>query len=128
VCDSVVALMGDGRLAALPGGVEEYLARRAAGEARLPDDRRSATGVTPAARPPAGASAADVRAARKEVTRLERRLERLAAEEADLHAQLAAAATDYERVAALDARLRELLARKEQAETDWLAAAEVAES
>src|SRR6185503_350706 len=35
VCDSVVALMGDGSLAALPGGVEEYLARRAAGEAQL---------------------------------------------------------------------------------------------
>ncbi|HJX44181.1 MAG TPA: ABC-F family ATP-binding cassette domain-containing protein, partial [Geodermatophilus sp.] len=36
VCDSVVALMGDGSLAALPGGVEEYLRRRAAGEAALP--------------------------------------------------------------------------------------------
>src|SRR3712207_8090349 len=39
VCDSVVALMGDGSLAALPGGVEEYLARRAAGEAALPSAR-----------------------------------------------------------------------------------------
>src|SRR3954465_9813137 len=31
VCDSVVALLGDGSLAALPGGGEEYLARRAGG-------------------------------------------------------------------------------------------------
>ncbi len=30
VCDTVVALLGDGSLAALPGGVDEYLARRRA--------------------------------------------------------------------------------------------------
>ena len=30
VCDSVVALLGDGSLAALPGGVDDYLARRRA--------------------------------------------------------------------------------------------------
>src|SRR3712207_1590576 len=35
VCDSVIALMGDGSVAALPGGVDEYLARRRAGEAQL---------------------------------------------------------------------------------------------
>ncbi|PRY48218.1 ATP-binding cassette subfamily F protein uup [Geodermatophilus tzadiensis] len=125
VCDSVVALMGDGSLAALPGGVEEYLARRAAGEAALPS---AAAGPAPAAAPaPAGPSAAEVRAARKEAARLERRLERLGAEEERLHADLAAAATDHARVLELDGRLRELLAEKEQVETDWLAAAELAE-
>ncbi|MGY1694795.1 ABC-F family ATP-binding cassette domain-containing protein [Geodermatophilus sp. SYSU D00814] len=125
VCDSVVALMGDGSLAALPGGVEEYLARRAAGEAALPS---SAGGPAPAAAPaPAGPSAAEVRAARKEAARLERRLERLSSDEERLHADLAAAATDHARVMELDARLRDLLAEKEQVETDWLAAAELAE-
>ncbi|MBM7807079.1 ATP-binding cassette subfamily F protein uup [Geodermatophilus bullaregiensis] len=126
VCDSVVALMGDGSLAALPGGVEEYLARRAAGEAVLPS---SGGGLTPAAAAPvaAGPSAAEVRAARKEAARLERRLERLGTEEERLHADLAAAATDHARVLELDGRLRELLAEKEQVETDWLAAAELAE-
>ncbi len=125
VCDSVVALMGDGSLAALPGGVEEYLQRRAAGEAPLSS---AAAGPAPAATPvPAGPSAAEVRAARKEAARLERRLEKLTADEERLHADLAAAATDHTRVLALDARLRELLAEKEQVETDWLAAAELAE-
>ncbi|MGY1672541.1 ABC-F family ATP-binding cassette domain-containing protein [Geodermatophilus sp. SYSU D00710] len=125
VCDSVVALMGDGSLAALPGGVEEYLARRAAGEAALPS---ATAGPAPAAAPaPAGPSAAEVRAARKEAARLERRLERLGAEEERLHADLAAAATDHARVLELDARLRALHAEKEQVETDWLAAAELAE-
>src|SRR4051812_11101620 len=128
VCDSVVALMGDGSLAALPGGVEEYLARRAAGEAQLrPADGAGAGPAPGAAAATAGPSAAEVRSARKEAARLERRLERLSAEEEKLHADLAAAATDHARVLALDARLRELLAEKDRVETDWLAAAEVAE-
>ncbi|MGY1727188.1 ABC-F family ATP-binding cassette domain-containing protein [Geodermatophilus sp. SYSU D01062] len=129
VCDSVVALMGDGSLAALPGGVEEYLARRAAGEAALPS---AGSGLAPAggaaqAPAPAGPSAAEVRAARKEAARLERRLEKLGAEEERLHAELAAAATDHARVMELDGRLRTLVAEKDQVETDWLAAAELAE-
>ncbi|GAB3198740.1 ABC-F family ATP-binding cassette domain-containing protein [Geodermatophilus arenarius] len=129
VCDSVVALMGDGSLAALPGGVEEYLARRAAGEAALPS---AGSGLAPAggaapAPAPAGPSAAEVRAARKEAARLERRLEKLGAEEERLHAELAAAATDHARVVELDGRLRTLLAEKDRVETDWLAAAELAE-
>jgi ATP-binding cassette subfamily F protein uup len=128
VCDSVVALMGDGTLAALPGGVEEYLARRAAGEAQLsPEAGRAVAAAVPAGPVPAGPSAGEVRAARKEVARLERRLEKLTVEEERLHAELAEAATDYQKVAALDARLRDLLAEKEQVETDWLAAAEIVE-
>jgi ATP-binding cassette subfamily F protein uup len=125
VCDSVVALMGDGSLAALPGGVEEYLARRAAGEAALPS--AAAATPSPAASAAPARSAGEVRAARKEAARLERRLEKLAAEEEDLHGRLAAAATDHARVLELDERLRAVLAEKEQVETDWLAAAEVAE-
>jgi ABC transport system ATP-binding/permease protein len=127
VCDSVVALLGDGSLAALPGGVEEYLARRAAGEAQLP----SAGGRTPEPAPVSPAvptrSAGEVRTARKEAARLERRLEKLTAEEERLHGELAAAATDHARVLELDERLRAVLAQKEQAELDWLEAAEVAE-
>jgi ATP-binding cassette subfamily F protein uup len=124
VCDSVVALMGDGSLAALPGGVEEYLARRAAGEAQLPGAPARAAAPSGSS---AGPSAAEVRTARKEAARLERRLEKLTAEEERLHAELAEAATDYARVADLDARLKQLLAEKDQVETEWLAAAEIAE-
>jgi ATP-binding cassette subfamily F protein uup len=125
VCDSVVALMGDGSVAALPGGVEEYLARRSAGEAQL----SGGTGPTTlAAGPPASQrSAGDARAARKEAARLERRLEKLTAAEERLHGALAAAATDYARAAELDTELKAVLAEKDRVETDWLAAAEIAE-
>jgi ATP-binding cassette subfamily F protein uup len=120
--------MGDGSLAALPGGVEEYLARRAAGEAALP----SAGPVAPPGSPAlplhvSARSAAEVRAARKEAGRLERRMLKLDADEKVLHQQLAAAAADYAKAAELDAQLRALRAEKDQIEAEWLAAAEVAE-
>lgn len=57
---------------------------------------------------------------------MERRLAKIADEEKRLHDEMAADPTDYEGVAALDARLRELLAEKEELEMAWLEAAEVA--
>src|SRR5206468_2635652 len=92
------------------GGVEEYLQRRAAGAARAEsaaaDERRERRG--------------DTRAARKELIRLERRVDTLQKREAKLHADLAAAATDYSRVAELDAELRAVVAEREAAEEAWL--------
>ena len=69
-----------------------------------------------------------MRAARKEVTRLERQLAKLGDRETHLHEQLAAAAADHNRVLTLDADLRALVAERARIEERWLAAAEVAES
>jgi ABC-type multidrug transport system ATPase subunit len=130
VCDSAVALLGDGRLRDLPGGVEQYLElRRAATTSAGPVERAPASvsrrpdrpvddGGTPAP------SAADVRSARKEIGRIERRLERIVAEETRLHDELAAHATDHVRVADLDTRLRALVAERDDLEERWLTLAE----
>ncbi|WP_433268276.1 ABC-F family ATP-binding cassette domain-containing protein [Actinosynnema sp. CS-041913] len=118
VCDQVVALFGDGGLTDLPGGIEEYLRRR--------DRQREAVAPTPA-KAPAPSNAADQRAARKELARLERKLEALHKKEARLHAALAEASTDPERLMALDAELRAVLAEAEDVEAQWLDAAELAE-
>jgi ATP-binding cassette subfamily F protein uup len=128
VCDKVVALLGDGTLAELPGGVEEYLARRAAGGAPLTTAAGAETRAvgSPSTSAPA-VSAADARAAKKEAARLERRMLKLDADEKKLHEQLAAAATDYAKAAELDARLRTVHAEKEQVEEEWLVASELAE-
>jgi ATP-binding cassette subfamily F protein uup len=109
VCDSTVALLGDGSLAALPGGVDEYLARR-----------RSAAAAPTAASENPPPRKADPRAARRELTRLERQIATLEKREAALHSELAEHATDYERVAALDADLRRVVAQRETAEHAWL--------
>jgi ATP-binding cassette subfamily F protein uup len=116
-CDSVVALLGDGTLAALPGGVEDYLARRRAA-------REAEAGPGGAARRALGDTRADARAARRELVRLERRIATLEREEARLHEQLATHATDHERVLELDTRLREVAAEKDGAESAWLELAE----
>src|SRR5215212_1652906 len=127
VCDKVVALLGDGSLAELPGGVDEYLSRRAAGGAPLTTAAGAETRPVGTPAPSAGVSAAEARAAKKEASRLERRMLKLDADEKKLHAQLAEAAADYAKAAALDAQLKAVHAEKEQVENDWLAATEIAE-
>lgn len=123
VCDRQVALLGDGRVRDLPGGVEEYLRLREA----VPVAGGSASpAASPSAAAPAGPSSAQVRAARKEVARLERAVDRLTRREGELHAEMAEAATDHTRVLALDAELRSVVAEREAAEEAWLEAAEVA--
>ncbi|WP_373365915.1 hypothetical protein [Streptomyces fradiae] len=66
------------------------------------------------------ASAADARAAKKELQRIERQLEKIAGRESTLHDHIAQNATDFAKVAKLDAELRELAAEREDLETRWL--------
>ncbi len=122
VCDTQVALLGDGKIRDLPGGVEEYLSLRAAMEPG---------GSAPVARTQAQAattevSAADARASRKELARLERQISKLTDREQKLHAQMAAKATDHTAIQSLDAELRALVSERESLEEEWLEAAEAA--
>jgi predicted nucleic acid-binding Zn-ribbon protein len=71
-----------------------------------------------------GATAAEVRAAKKELTRVERRLQKLEQREARLHEELATHATDYEKVSALDAELRAVQEERGRTEEEWLTLAE----
>ncbi len=130
-CDTVWALLGDGSLRMLPRGVEEYLERRAAAT-RAGATRPSAPAAggapgRPGGAPgPAGPSPAELREARKTLARVERQLARVQQQEDQLHAELAAAATDHEQLLRLDRRLREVVAAREALEEEWLVAAEVA--
>ncbi|MGE5291779.1 MAG: ABC-F family ATP-binding cassette domain-containing protein [Micromonosporaceae bacterium] len=127
VTDHVLALPGDGRLAFLGGGVDEYLASL---RSARPDARPAARpGARPAARPdtpatPSGSRAARTREARKELQRLERRLERLSAQEAELAASLSAHATDYEKLMEVGGQLRSVQEEKSELEERWLVLAE----
>jgi ATP-binding cassette subfamily F protein uup len=115
VTDHVVALI-DGALPYLPGGVEEYLDRI---------DRQRSPAARPAAAPGSPASAAArQRAARKELDRLERQLDRVSGQEAELTAALAENASDYARLIELAAQLRAVQEQKAGLEDRWLAVAE----
>jgi ATP-binding cassette subfamily F protein uup len=119
VCDTLWAVLGDGSIRHLPGGVDDYLALRRTASAAEPSGSEWAP-----QRPPRPAGAA--RDARRDLARIERRLERLARDEQTLHDEMAAHPTDYERVTALDARLRALAAERAELEDAWLVAAEAA--
>ena len=121
VTDQQYALF-DGRLRHLPRGVEEYLQLRAAQRSRTVPDAAPATQRTAAPSAQAAAlSGAELRAAQKELSAIERRLEKLAAQVGSLHEQLAAHdQSDYEGLAALSARLRELEDEVAGSEERWL--------
>ncbi len=138
--DRQVALLGDGSLQDLPGGVEQYLQLRADLLAR--GQGASATeGVDPAAgrgapaqsadarraETPAGPSPAQVREARKTLARLERALTRIAEREARVHEEMVASATDAGAMIRLSAELDAVHAEREDLEAQWLATAEVME-
>ena len=116
VTEHVVALLGDGGLSFLGGGVDEYLDRvrtARAGSSGGPQPVRAAP-VAPRS------SAAEERTARKELQRLERQLDRLAVRETELTEALAANATDYEKLTSLGAELRAVQKEKSDLEDRWL--------
>jgi len=125
VTDHVVALLGDGMLSFLGGGIEEYLERRAALE-RAPRGGSGAAGVAPSADRVPGLAGAQ-RSARKELQRLERQIDRLTNREKELTQLLAANASDYERLVELGGQLRAVQAERAGLEEEWLRVAEEGE-
>ena len=123
VTEHVVALLGDGGLSFLGGGVDEYLDRVRTARAG------SSGGPQPVRAAPAAprSSAAEERTARKELQRLERQLDRLAVRETELTEALAANATDYEKLTSLGAELRAVQKEKSDLEDRWLTVAALLE-
>jgi len=116
-CDVVYALLGDGRCVLLPGGVDEYLEKRASSS-------------TPAAATTAKTSttaSASQRQARKDLARVESQLAKAETEIQRIHALLDANAADYPKLVALGADLEQALARRDELEAQWLELAEASE-
>jgi ABC transport system ATP-binding/permease protein len=113
VTDHVMALPGDGSLRLLPGGVDEFIANVGRSVPRSPAS--SPVGVTPTV-----SDSAAARAARKELARLDRQIERLSGREVALGEQMATHATDYEKLTALGAELRSIQGDKTALEERWL--------
>jgi ATP-binding cassette subfamily F protein uup len=144
VTDHVVALLGDLKISFLAGGVDEYLNRRRQRPVRSstvapstfkPSALKPST-LKPSTLKPSTDAAATVassavasssptadRVARKELQRLERQIERLTSREAQLSTELAANATDYEKLTALGADLRAVQVEKADLEDRWLTVA-----
>ncbi|GII93283.1 ABC-F family ATP-binding cassette domain-containing protein [Sinosporangium siamense] len=124
VADRCVALLGDGKLSFLPGGVDEYLERRSQGTAvsargGAPDTTAKDTPPKDTAPTPA-MSAKEERELRKEMSRLERQLDKVSERESSIHTKMSETGSDYTKLAALDAELKQLAADKDTIEADWM--------
>ncbi|MEU9846128.1 ABC-F family ATP-binding cassette domain-containing protein [Streptomyces sp. NPDC047985] len=123
--DRVMALLGDRTMRMLPRGIDEYLERRrrmeeAATPSAAPEQAKQQAAPTTTLSPQAA------RAAKKELQKVERQLDKVSTRETALHAQIAEHATDFEKVAKLDAELRELVTERDELEMRWLELAEEA--
>ncbi|GGG16907.1 putative ABC transporter, ATP-binding protein [Rhodococcoides trifolii] len=120
VCDSTWALFGDGKLTNLPGGIEDYLRRRAKIAATETPGSPSSSGTSS----PSAKGGADERAARKELSKLEKSLVKLDDREKQLHAALAEASSDAARLQTLGKELEQVVADKSTTEERWMELAE----
>ena len=110
VCDRFVGLLGDKKVRDLPRGVDEYLELRAKALDSIPQlqkDKKSS-------------NAAEQRQLKKDLTRLDRQLEKCASQIKDLEAQQDAAAFDPEKLITIESGLRDLRAEKSKLEEEWL--------
>ncbi|RPK41392.1 ABC-F family ATP-binding cassette domain-containing protein [Streptomyces sp. ADI93-02] len=121
--DKVMALLGDHALRMLPRGIDEYIERRQRME-EMATPASAAGSSAPKAAPAETVSPQAARAAKKELQKVERQLDKMSTRETALHAQIADNATDFEKVATLDAELRELVAERDVLEMRWLELAE----
>ena len=140
VTDMQYALLGDGHLRHLPGGVDEYLRLRKhslgsvkSGDGRLPAGLNSSAGNSANAGSasaktttalPAGSAAR--RDAEKNLARIERTLEKITSDEAALHLKMATHdQSDFDGLAKLVAQQQEFNDKRETLELEWLEISEL---
>lgn len=134
IADNTYALFGDGKLTNLPGGIDEYLRRRAALDAQESTGVLNLGAAGGAGGGNKAASAAAAPAAQKrlssqeerELTKrmngLERKISKLDELAAKLNEQMAAAAEkmDTGELTRLDGELKAVAAEREELEMEWL--------
>lgn len=126
VTDQQYAIL-DGRLRHVPGGVADYLSLRHRVDGAEPRAEARAPVADPDDEPDAGSrlSGAQERAARKEASSIERRLDRLSQQVAQLHDVMAAHdPSDYSGLAELTATLRDLERESAALEQRWFEVSE----
>jgi len=110
VCDRFVGLLGDKKVRDLPRGVDEYLEQRAKDIDSTPQMQKEKK----------TSGAAEQRQLKKDLTRLDRQLEKCASQIKDLEAQQEAAAFDPEQLVRIESELSNLRSEKSKLEEEWL--------
>lgn len=131
VTDHQLALLGDGHLRDLPGGVEQYLELRRQQLTAAPGAARTTSPTAESKNAPSqgeqgSLSGAQRHAAAKNLARLERQLDKVSAQIAKLHAEMEVASADPGRVndlIELGKQLSQAQERQADIELEWLEAA-----
>ncbi len=132
VTDRQMALLGDGKIRDLPGGVDQYLQLREAALSGKPASSGPAaagggtggTGGTGGAQAKTGPSEAEKREARKGLGRIERQLGKLTAQEEKLNVQMEANVGNHELLTGLNRKLQGLATDREALEEEWMRASD----
>ena len=111
VCDTFVGLTGDKSLRDLPRGIEEYLELRRGSQINKPKAEIKKV-----------ATILEQKAAKKELARIEKQLERRVARISEIEAELTETGNDYEKLATLTNELDSLKAEHAELEEQWLEA------
>ncbi|NMR28256.1 ABC-F family ATP-binding cassette domain-containing protein [Crystallibacter degradans] len=149
VTDHQMALLGDGRIRGLPGGVDQYLELReaalAAGDGKVGPSSSAGSAPTAGSAGENGAaqhrsggpapspahSEAEKRQAKKDLNRIERQLTKLTQQADKVKEQMTNAGSkadaDFEQLAELNKKLQEISTEQEELEMEWLEASEVLE-
>lgn len=132
VTDQQYALLGDGSLRHLPGGVDQYLELRKHSLSATKGSNANAQlatksqGGNEVPAPVTRLSGAVLRDAEKNLARIERALEKLSIEEAKLHELMATHDQgDYAGLAEMASKQAEYNAKRDQLELDWLETSEL---
>ena len=128
VTDSVWALMGDGQIAMLPRGVDEYLEtrRHVADESQKPVETSQMKAQHPRGKTKAKVGGADERSARKAINRIDKQLARITSREVAVTDEMAVNA-DSGRLKELSEEMHRLADERGQLEEEWLEAAALLE-
>lgn len=137
VTDSQVALLADGTLAALPGGVEEYLqlratAQKTAGTGKGTNANKTSGEDSEATNKQAQKSGAEIYRARKELSATEKKLDKLQQQLKQLDHELSEGAADTSpeglaHLQKLNQRRGQLVSEAEELEEAWLRLSETLE-
>ena len=111
VCDTFIAVLGDGELTDLPRGIDQYLELRGLMKSQTPKPTLSNKKVSNPARE---------RELRKLLDKYDRQLNKVDTEIKEVHDKMTEVIGDYEKLGELDAILRELNEKRELIEQDWL--------
>ena len=110
VCDRFVGLLGDENLRDLPGGVDQYLELR----------QKNILASVSAAPKKSISDAAQIRLIKKDIARLEKQIEKVQQDEAELLLQQEAAAFDHQRLIEIGEQLQAVQSLRQKLEHEWL--------